>query len=105
MAVDSTFEFEARRNRPVKYDRDLVARTIGAMGRVKEIQEAREKDFYTARMEESKVVKKKEKRAEIVKGLDLIRPAAGREKAEGRRREERRERKIEQGRKDMELEG
>lgn len=31
MAVDTTFEFEKRRNRPVKYDRNLVGATLRAM--------------------------------------------------------------------------
>ncbi len=31
MVVDSTFDFEKRRNRPVKYDRELVGKTIQAM--------------------------------------------------------------------------
>ena len=33
MAVDPTFELEKRRNRPVKYDRDLVGATLRAMAR------------------------------------------------------------------------
>ena len=102
MSVDSTFEFEARRNRPVKYDRGLVAKTISAMGRVEEIKGQREVDFYERRMKESKVVKKMEKREEIRKGVELVRPAAGRERVEERRRERKRER-VEGGR--MEVEG
>ncbi|OAQ96081.1 hypothetical protein LLEC1_04613, partial [Akanthomyces lecanii] len=33
MVVDSTLLFGQRRNEPVRYDRDLVARTLGAMQR------------------------------------------------------------------------
>eukprot|EP00520_Triparma_pacifica_P019598 CAMPEP_0118654554 /NCGR_PEP_ID=MMETSP0785-20121206/12456_1 /TAXON_ID=91992 /ORGANISM="Bolidomonas pacifica, Strain CCMP 1866" /LENGTH=131 /DNA_ID=CAMNT_0006547231 /DNA_START=198 /DNA_END=590 /DNA_ORIENTATION=- len=69
MSVDGTFEFEARRNRPVKYDRDLVGKTIGAMQRVQEIREAREVDFYNDRMKDAKAQKKKEARVEIEKGV------------------------------------
>ena len=31
MAVDPSFEFEKRRNVPVKYDRELWQKTVGAM--------------------------------------------------------------------------
>ena len=31
LAVDPTFEFEKRRNVPVKYDRELWQKTVGAM--------------------------------------------------------------------------
>lgn len=48
-AQDSTLEFEKRRNRPVKYDRDLVRHTLQAMKRVDEIKGAREKSFYRQR--------------------------------------------------------
>ncbi|ELR25357.1 ribosomal protein L24e, putative [Acanthamoeba castellanii str. Neff] len=54
MVVDSTLEFEKRRNRPVKYDRDLVRHTLQAMKRVDEIKGAREKSFYRQRMKEAK---------------------------------------------------
>ncbi|KAJ2841094.1 ATPase-activating ribosome biosynthesis protein, partial [Coemansia erecta] len=33
MAIDSTFEFEKRRNVPVRYDRDLMSTTLKAMKR------------------------------------------------------------------------
>src|SRR5690348_14693958 len=48
---DTTFEFEKRRNVPVKYDRELVSTTLTAMKRVQEIKERREKRFYAKRME------------------------------------------------------
>lgn len=46
---DSTFEFEKTRNRPIKYNRDLMASTLKAMKRVQEIQQVREKRFYEKR--------------------------------------------------------
>ena len=46
---DSTFEFEKIRNRPVKYNRDLMAATLKAMKRVSEIQSIREKRFHEKR--------------------------------------------------------
>mmetsp|Transcript_11004 Transcript_11004/g.18240 ORF Transcript_11004/g.18240 Transcript_11004/m.18240 type:complete len:178 (+) Transcript_11004:49-582(+) len=75
MAVDSTFEFEKRRNRPVKYDRDLMGRTIVAMNRVQEIKEKREVRFYATRMKDAKAEKKKQARVEIEKSIELLAPA------------------------------
>lgn len=50
MTVDSTLQFAQRRNIPVRYNRDLVARTLEAMGRVGEIRARRERQFYRNRM-------------------------------------------------------
>ena len=49
MIVDSTLEFEKRRNVPVKYDRDLMQTTIKAMKRVQEIKAKRERVHYKNR--------------------------------------------------------
>ncbi|WYZ40575.1 hypothetical protein EsH8_IV_000916 [Colletotrichum jinshuiense] len=51
MTVDSTLQFGARRNVPVRYDRDLVAKTLKAMERVTEIRSRRERVFYKKRMQ------------------------------------------------------
>jgi len=50
MVVDSTLNFAARRNVPVRYDRDLVEKTVKAMERVSEIRLKRERVFYKKRM-------------------------------------------------------
>jgi large subunit ribosomal protein L24e len=50
MVVDSTLNFAARRNVPVRYDRDLVDKTVKAMERVSEIRLKRERVFYKKRM-------------------------------------------------------
>lgn len=50
MTVDSTLQFGARRNVPVRYDRELVAKTLHAMERVSEIRARRERAFYKKRM-------------------------------------------------------
>eukprot|EP00667_Euglena_gracilis_P025948 EG_transcript_30802 len=51
MANDRTLMFEKRRNVPVKYNRDLMAKTLRAMKRVEEIKVRREKAHYAKRME------------------------------------------------------
>lgn len=75
MAVDSTFEFEKRRNRPVKYDRDLMGKTIVAIQRVQEIKSKREERFHANRMKDAKKEKKQQARVEIEKSVEILAPA------------------------------
>lgn len=75
MAVDSTFEFEKRRNRPVKYDRNLMGKTLTAIQRVEEIKTRRGERFFAERMKDAKAEKKKQARVEIEKSIELLAPA------------------------------
>jgi large subunit ribosomal protein L24e len=75
MAVDSTFEFEKRRNRPIKYDRELMGQTLQAMQKVKEIQMVREQRFFDVRQKDAAAEKKSQARVEIEKSIDLLAPA------------------------------
>jgi len=75
MVVDSTFEFEKRRNRPVKYDRDLMSKTILAMQRVQGIKTKREERFHANRMRDAKKEKKEQARVEIEKSIEILAPA------------------------------
>lgn len=75
MAVDTTFEFEKRRNRPVKYDRDLMGKTIVAIQRVQEIKSKREERFHANRMKDAKKEKKQQARVEIEKSVEILAPA------------------------------
>ena len=50
MVVDSTLQFAARRNVPVRYDRELFQKTVKAMERISEIRQRRERIFYKRRM-------------------------------------------------------
>ena len=72
MSVDSTFDFERLRNRPVKYDRELVKKTVRTMERVQQIKEAREKRFWEKRMAPNKAMEKERDLKEVNQGLDLI---------------------------------
>jgi large subunit ribosomal protein L24e len=47
---DKTLEFEKRRNRPVKYNRELWEKTVKAIRKVEEVKAAREKRMYQRRM-------------------------------------------------------
>jgi len=75
MTVDATFEFEKRRNRPVKYDRSLYGNTVQAMQKVKTIQAQREQRFFEVRQKDASVEKKTQARAEIEKSIELLAPA------------------------------
>jgi large subunit ribosomal protein L24e len=80
LAVDSTFEFERRRNTPVQYDRELMAKSLSAMKRVQEIKKQREERFYRARMR-GKGGKEKELALKDLKtGIDLVSSSLVREK-------------------------
>jgi large subunit ribosomal protein L24e len=75
MAVDATFEFEKRRNRPTKYNRQLMGQTLQAMERVQAVQTAREARFFQARVVEATKEQKAYKRVEIEKSIELLAPA------------------------------
>ena len=74
MAMDATFEFEKRRNRPTRYNRELLARTLTVMRRVQQIKDAREKRFWKQRRIASKELRKAQNKREIEIGADLMRP-------------------------------
>jgi len=82
MAVDTTFEFEKRRNRPVKYDRNVVGSSLRAMKRVAEIKSAREEAFYKARMAPHKAMEREKVRLEIAENVDLVAPAMSKDRAQ-----------------------
>ncbi|CAO3698772.1 unnamed protein product [Rhizopus microsporus] len=71
MVIDSTFEFEKRRNVPVRYDRNLMATTIKAMKRVQEIRAKRERAFYKNRMAPNKEKEKAEDIRVVNQNIEL----------------------------------
>lgn len=50
LAEDATFELERRRNRPIKYDREVMRKTVAAVQRIDEIRTRRQERFYEKRM-------------------------------------------------------
>lgn len=69
---DSTFEFEKRRNIPVRYNRTLIAQTIGAIQRVGEIRQRREHAFWKNRMASNKVKQRMADRAAVRKNTAIL---------------------------------
>eukprot|EP00607_Mallomonas_marina_P007228 CAMPEP_0182416768 /NCGR_PEP_ID=MMETSP1167-20130531/1125_1 /TAXON_ID=2988 /ORGANISM="Mallomonas Sp, Strain CCMP3275" /LENGTH=149 /DNA_ID=CAMNT_0024589821 /DNA_START=175 /DNA_END=624 /DNA_ORIENTATION=+ len=80
MTVDSTFEFEKRRNRPVRYNRELMGMTLKAMKKVSDIRHKRQDLFFKNRMRAHKVMQREQVRAHITKGIEVLAPAAAKNK-------------------------
>lgn len=68
MTIDSTIDFEKRRNVPVRYDRELIQTTVKAMKRVGEIKARRERAFFKHRM----AVSREKQRAHRKKAMESI---------------------------------
>ena len=92
VAFDTTFQFERRRNRPVKYDRDLIQTTTRVIKKVDDIKAKRSRQFYenryrinshfcfsVSRMKAKKKIEKEEALGELRKSIDLIPAAAARD--------------------------
>ncbi|KAJ7407983.1 putative ribosome biogenesis protein RLP24 [Pitangus sulphuratus] len=75
---DNSFEFEKRRNEPVKYQRELWNKTVDAMKRVEEIKQKRQARFIMNRLKKSKELQKAEDIKEVKQNIHLLRaPHAG----------------------------
>ena len=72
MVVDTTLQFAARRNIPVRYNRDHVATTLKAMQRVSEIRAKRERVFYKNRMAGNKEKEKAANRKLVAENEHLL---------------------------------
>ncbi|KAF2476841.1 uncharacterized protein BDR25DRAFT_330841 [Lindgomyces ingoldianus] len=75
LTVDSTLQFAARRNVPVRYNRDLVQSTLKAISRVNEIRKRRERAFYKARMRGNKERQRADDRKLVEENQHLLPPS------------------------------
>ncbi|OCK79337.1 hypothetical protein K432DRAFT_426579 [Lepidopterella palustris CBS 459.81] len=75
LTVDSTLSFAARRNVPVRYNRDLVATTLKAMKRVSEIRVRRERAFYKQRMKGNEERQREADRKLVEENQHLLPPS------------------------------
>ena len=76
MAVDSTFEFEKRRNVPVKYSRELWNKSLEAMKRVELIRLKREAHHIQKRQMKAILIEREMDRKEVKRDMSLIKSAA-----------------------------
>ena len=72
LVVDNTFEFEKKRNIPVRYDRDLVTETVTAMESIQQIKSKREMKFYKQRMSNKKVYERNQAERELKQNIELL---------------------------------
>jgi large subunit ribosomal protein L24e len=75
MQNDSTFDFEQRRNRPIKYDRNVTTATIQAIQTISTIQQQRAQRFFDVRQQDSVKQKKQQARLELEQSIELLAPA------------------------------
>ncbi|KAJ3200888.1 ATPase-activating ribosome biosynthesis protein [Dinochytrium kinnereticum] len=80
MTIDSTLEFEKRRNIPVRYDRELMATTLKAMKRIQEIKAKRERVFTKKRLQGKKEKERSDTLKLVQRNIELIKTPALREK-------------------------
>ena len=72
LAIDPCFEFERRRDIPVKYSRELWQETVKAMMAVEEIKNKRQTQYAVNRFEKSRELRLIIDKAEIKKGVHLL---------------------------------
>merc|ERR1712051_579538 len=78
LAIDPSYEFEKRRDIPVKYDRELWKTTITAMKKVEDIKTRRQAQFIYDRQKKARAIERKKDAKEVQRDLALIKsPAAG----------------------------
>ncbi|XP_058129767.1 probable ribosome biogenesis protein RLP24 [Anopheles ziemanni] len=78
LTVDPSFEFEKRRNVPVKYDRELWNKTIDAVKKINEIKLRRECHFVMERLRKARDHEIHRDIVDVQKNIALIRsPAIG----------------------------
>nr|XP_035138438.1 probable ribosome biogenesis protein RLP24 [Callithrix jacchus] len=78
---DNSFEFEKRRNEPIKYQRELWNQTVDAMKRAEEIKQKRQAKFIMNRLKKNKELQKAQDIEEVKQNIHLIRaPLAGKGK-------------------------
>uniref|UniRef100_A0A0K8SRQ0 Probable ribosome biogenesis protein RLP24 n=1 Tax=Lygus hesperus TaxID=30085 RepID=A0A0K8SRQ0_LYGHE len=78
LAIDPSFEFERRRNVPLKYDREFWQKTVEAIKKIEDIKEKRQNTFIMQRLRKGRDLETKRDIREVQRDLSLIRsPAAG----------------------------
>ncbi|PHT43432.1 putative ribosome biogenesis protein RLP24 [Capsicum baccatum] len=76
-AKDSTFEFERKRNRPKRYDRNVTDNTLKAIKKIDKIRVYREERHIAKRMKGKKAKDQREAAKELEQNIHLIEaPAA-----------------------------
>lgn len=78
LTVDPSFEFEKRRNTPIKYNRELWSKTVEAMKKVETIRQRRQNLHIMQRLRKGRELQQEVDVKEVQRDLPLIRsPAIG----------------------------
>ncbi|PNY01833.1 putative ribosome biogenesis protein RLP24-like [Trifolium pratense] len=72
MTQDSTFEFERKRNRPERYDRNLAENVLKAIPKIDKIRVSREESHHKNRMKGNKDKARREAQKELKQDIVLI---------------------------------
>jgi len=72
MELDSTFEFERKRNRPERYDRERMQKTIAAMRVIAAAKQRRIDRINLERTKQKRKVEKERDKLELKQNIDLI---------------------------------
>lgn len=72
MVVDSTLEFAARRNVPIRYNRETIEKTVQGISRINEIRARRERVFYKKRMAGNKEREREANRKLVAENQHLL---------------------------------
>lgn len=72
LTVDPSFEFEKKRNIPLKYDRELWTKTVHAIKRVEEIKGKRQNLYIKNRLKAAKQLAKEVDLKEVQTNINLI---------------------------------
>ena len=77
MTQDSTFEFERKRNRPERYDRNLAENTLKAIKKIDKVRVEREARHHAKRMKGKRGKEQKEAAKELEQSIHMVKaPAA-----------------------------
>ncbi|PKI36374.1 probable ribosome biogenesis protein RLP24 [Punica granatum] len=76
MTQDSTFEFERKRNRPERYDRNLAENTLKAIKKIDKVRVDREARHHALRMKGKKAKEQKEAQKELEQHIHLLKAPA-----------------------------
>ncbi|KAL3531787.1 hypothetical protein ACH5RR_005308 [Cinchona calisaya] len=72
MTRDSTFEFERKRNRPERYDRNLTENTLKAIKKIDKVRVDREAGHHAKRMKPKKAMKQREAAKELKQSIHMV---------------------------------
>ena len=77
LTMDATFDFEKKRNVPVKYSRELWQKTVEAIKRVEAIRSRRQAQFIRNRLKAGLKLRDEAEKQEVEKGVHLLEDSSG----------------------------